>query len=395
MFRFSYIAKVVAFFAIMAMTNIVRGQNTSWSDTVVYACDSYYWPASGTTYTTGLGLTTATDTACIDSTCRRLFLVLGHTTRLAVYDTIVENQLPYSFRGQRFYDYVRNRSITIHDTTTGSCDTVISYSLYVYWNTYSRIDSTVCENQLPLQWHHRTFTAASTKRDTIPTRHGTDSIMTLVLHVLHNTSSTYYDTAVQRQLPRTFHSHTAYDDESSTTVVIANAAGCDSVISYNLYVYHNIEDTVDTAVCESTLPFMWYNRRLTRQGHYTDTLIGVAPHGEDSIIQLNLIVGHHHVNVIRDTVVENQLPRRFLDSTYYAPTVNNEFTISGLSICDSLIVYSLHVWYNVYDTADTNICSNHTPFTWNGHRFVGSGSAQVTLRGCHGQDSTLLMNVYV
>ncbi|MBQ9472813.1 MAG: T9SS type A sorting domain-containing protein [Bacteroidales bacterium] len=395
MFRNSSIARILPFLAILVISLPSWGQNITWSNDTVYACDSYLWPANGHTYTSGSGLSTPTDTACSNDTCRRLFLILNHTTRITLNDTIVENQLPHTFRNNTYYDFVRNRSITVPATTQGACDTIFTYSLYIYWNVYSRVDSTICENQLPLQWHHRTFQSASTKRDTIPTQHGADSIITMALHVLHNSHSTYYDTVVQRQLPHTFHNHTAYNDENNITVVIPNSQGCDSIINYNLYVHHNIERTVDTAVCESNLPFRWYNRQLTRQGHYTDTLIAAAPNGQDSVIHLNLTVGHHHINVIRDTIVENQLPHHFLDTTYTAPTLNDEFTIRQGSICDSLILYSLHIWYNVFDTADTNICNNQTPFLWNGHRFVGNGSAQVTLRGCHGQDSTLLMNVYV
>lgn len=361
----------------------------------VYACDRYVWPVSGHTYTEGRGLTAPVDTVCQGDTCRMLYLVLGRTVRLTVSDTIVENDLPYTYRGQQFFDYTRNYPITIHAADSRHCDSIISYSLYVFWNVYSYVDSTVCENQLPLQWLHRTFTSAGTRRDTVPNVHGADSMLTMTLRVLHNSRSTYYDTVVERQLPWTFHDHVATGDENGVNIVIPNAIGCDSIISYNLYVYRNLSRSHDTTVCESVLPFVWYGRRLSQAGTYVDTLLRAGIHGEDSVITLNLAVAYRHANIIRDTIVENQLPKRFLDTVFYAPTLNNEFVIRDGSICDSLIVYSLHVYYNVYDTADTNICNTSLPFTWNGHRFVGTGGASVTLTAQHGEDSILWMNVYV
>ena len=159
-------------------------------------------------------------------------------------DTITENQLPYTIYDTTFTDAITN--VVLRRPNEGSCDSIITYSLFVIPSGYSFHDTTVCDDQLPLVWHGQTFTGAGTQSFMLTTPYGGDSTVTLTLHV----NPTYHLT-----FPQTICSNQTYTFEGAQyaatgtyTHTLHTAAGCDSVRTLNLTV--NPASIVDTVADE-------------------------------------------------------------------------------------------------------------------------------------------------
>ena len=92
------------------------------------------------------------------------------------HDTIVENQLPYTYGGVTFSTTDEIIDSTIIILNTVACDSVITYSLFVYPNSYVNRDTVVCDNELPFQWDGRTVTHGGMDSVVIIMPDGTDSV---------------------------------------------------------------------------------------------------------------------------------------------------------------------------------------------------------------------------
>ena len=117
------------------------------------------------------------------------------------------------------------------------------------------LSQTVCENELPYQWHGGSYHAAGT----------------------------YYD---------------------SLTAV---TTGCDSIYVLELTVNPVFRDTLPRAVCENELPYQWRGDSYSAAGIYYDSLTAVAT-GCDSIFVLQLTVNPVFRDTLSQAVCENELP---------------------------------------------------------------------------------------
>ena len=105
------------------------------------------------------------------------------TTYSVINDTIVENQLPYTFNGHTFNDDSDTIAIILPRANSHGCDSIIYYTLFIYRNQVTYLDSVVCPYDVPLTWNGVLFT--DDHRDTvlISTTHGADSLLIMNLHV--------------------------------------------------------------------------------------------------------------------------------------------------------------------------------------------------------------------
>ena len=349
-------------------------------------------------------------------------------TQAYIHDTIVQNQLPYIFLDSTFTDGTLNS----HFSTLNhlGCDSTIYYTLQVWHNVQTMLNSTICDTQLPLLWNGHLFSDTPDAIQggisqfyyhfTIPNIHGADSTVYMTLHVLPSSDTTIHDTIVQNQLPYTFLDSTFTDETFNTQFSILNYLGCDSTINYTLHVWHNVQTSLDSTICDTQLPLLW-NGHLFSDA--PDTLEdGILlfnhhftipnNHGADSTIYMTLHVLPSSDTTINDTIVQNQLPYTFHDSTFTDGTFNSQFSTLNYLGCDSTIHYTLHVWNNVFTTIDSTICADQLPFTWHdtivtdihsgsGGAILQSGSQSSThtfqyiTTNVHGADSTVTLNLTI
>ena len=170
-----------------------------------------------------------------------------HLDTVRLYDTIVENQLPWSFQGDTL-----TQNGVYHYLLPGQfpeCDTVLEYDLTVYRNVSDSTYHFICPNELPFTLDSVTVYGDTVYSVVLKGLHGEDSTVTRHLFVGIATDSAVYDTVVERDLPRAFFDSLFYDEVENVPFVIFNEAGCDSTIYYNLHVFWEGDH------CDSTLVF--------------------------------------------------------------------------------------------------------------------------------------------
>ena len=166
---------------------------------------------------------------------------------LSWHDTIVENQLPWLFRGNTYSEPTTDTLLL--PGTLPACDTLLYYQLTVINNVYDTTLTYICPKQLPY-----TLAGVVVNGDTLVTQHligslGQDSIVTHILHVNADSDTSLYDTIVSSQLPWGFLDSLFTDSVSNMPFILTNEVGCDSIIYYNLYIFWEGDH------CDSMLTF--------------------------------------------------------------------------------------------------------------------------------------------
>lgn len=210
-------------------------------------CNSCTW--HDTTYTQSGNYSIITQTAAGCDSLITLHLTVHYSTTDVDTLHLVENQLPYYFApaDTTFEVGVPPQfQFTYSLLTQFQCDSVISQTVFIHYNTSQIIDTIVCSNDLPLTWHGYMFTGASEVRDTLLAADGSDSV--LVLHLKVNP-------VYERQLQTTLCEGTGYFDNGfhvpggetvgleslDSTLLLQSVDGCDSVVRLHI-------DFVDTTL---------------------------------------------------------------------------------------------------------------------------------------------------
>ena len=316
-------------------------------------------------------------------------LTFRASTTLTLFDTVPESSLPRLFRGHTLTADTSNLVLTI--PTPGGCDSTLIYNLHILPNSRSSIADTVCDSQLPYLWNGRSLTAAGTYVDTLSNAIGADSIITLVLEVLPTYTIHLFDTICDNQTVTFAGTILSTPGTYSVSSHTLTNPQCDSSTLLHLTVHPTSIGRIDTSACDSLL---WQGTAYRHS--LVDTLGSPLPNtfGCDSITVLRLTV--HHTPTVRylDTCTENQLPRSFRDSLFYTDVTDVPVVTPSDSLCDSLIIYSLHVFRNVITQFDTTVCLNHLPLTWHGHLFTGNASFRDTLTCLNGADSIIVATLH-
>lgn len=300
-----------------------------------------------------------------------LHLTVNPNTRSTLFDTVVENQLPFVWNGVTFVasqtDTTEAAIMLLSDSTIlvniDGCDSITFMHLNVWRNRVASADSILCENEFPLVWNSTTFDSndfdfitpnySTQKSVMLTTTNGADSLLTMNVTLMPNTFASWNDTIYERQLPFDFNGYifdsTLFADTNSVTIVandtltlirfssidslvtIPNSHGCDSIISYRLNVIWNVHNSTDSTICSEVLPMQWNARTFTqdivdsapaegrwRMATLLDTLLAAS--GADSIVTMRLHVMPSYSNNFFDTVCESNA------FVWYGDTL----TISGI-----------------------------------------------------------------
>src|SRR5690606_26544126 len=148
------------------------------------------------------------------------------------------------------------------------CDSLITIDLTVNDTTSTVINPIACETYTSSIGNY-TWTTIGIYQDTILNSVGCDSLIIVNLTVKRNStaiiSPTVCDNYVSPSGNYNWNSSGTYQD------TIANAVGCDSLITINLTVNNSSSVSISPTVCESyTAPsgkYLW-----TTSGTYTDTI---------------------------------------------------------------------------------------------------------------------------
>lgn len=169
-----------------------------------------------------------------------------------------------------------------------------------------------------------------------------------------------------------------YDSSGTYTQIIANAVGCDSLITLKLNINNKVSDTTVVSCKE----FTWRNFTYTNSGVYNDTL--VSSNGCDSILRLSLVI-----TPVRYSSVQNSICAGGSFDGYFATGVYID-TLVAANGCDSIRTLTLFVNPRVYTTLTATICEGGN---YNGHTLAGNyNDTLIAVNGC---DSIVTLNLKV
>ena len=215
-------------------------------------------------------------------------------------------------------------------------------------NTSSTITPTVCDS-FTVPSDDTTYTSSGTYMDTIPNSVGCDSIITIDLQV---------DTSTSAMVTRTVcDSFTVPSDDTTYTTsgtymdTIANDAGCDSVITFDLTIDTSTTASIAPVACNSyTVPSG--DTTYSSSGVYMDTIPNMS-NGCDSLITIDLTIDTNTYGSTSPTTCVS----------YTVPSGDTTYTSSGMYVdtlhganafgCDSIIDIDLTV-----NSVDTSVTDN-------------------------------------
>ena len=194
----------------------------------------------------GLYIITADDlTGCHGTITDSILIHIQYRYESNIYDTIVEDQLPWSRFNTLFFE---ETDTTIrHEGPTSQCDSIFNYHLWVYYNVEDTVLHYACESDLPVQYGDSLFYQEGQGLFHYTGSHGEDSIVTFILQIIPSSDTTICDSITEDQLPWFVYDTVFNDTVADYIYHLYNEAGCDSIIHYNLFIFWN-GDHCDTAL---------------------------------------------------------------------------------------------------------------------------------------------------
>ena len=309
----------------------------AWDDTAVYAAGSY-----ARHRTTRQG-------------CDSLLLL--HLTAIptaahSVFDTIVENQAAtWDYRGIPLHG---DTSLAVTIARPGACDSVVTYHLHVWHNAADTVDTAVCADALGgFSWHGRSpgiSTApgsvpgvalpplTDTLHATVPTTHGADSNITLILLAYPTYDIHLSDTICDNQARSI--ADTAFNTEGTHIVALRTVNGCDSLVTLHLTVNDTYRtDFYDTIYAGDTVSF--HGSTYSEPGTYSVTYS--SRHGCDSVLTIHIAGRNITMRSMHDSICQGDSVLffgRFIGTsgTYYDTIRTDDFFLGDTVVEMNLTV---------------------------------------------------------
>lgn len=298
-------------------------------------------------------------------------LTIGQTYNIDTVITICEDELPFNFGPFNFPEgsQAMEMPIPLHYTftTAAGCDSVVTLRLTIGETYEVDVDSTICENALPFTWNGVEFTAAGTQSTTLETVLGCDSVVNMTVNVNTNTVSEINAEVVENDLPYELNG-TEYTTSGTYTQLLENANGCDSTITLNLTVYMNVTGDAEQTICESQLPYTWNEVEFTAAGTQSALLAGQGSHGEDSTVNMTLVVNPEYTVTDELAVCDNELPYTW-NEVVFTEAGTQTATLQTVAGCDSVVTMTLTVNPTATGAEEFTICPADLPYTWNDTTF--------------------------
>ena len=290
--------------------------------------------------------------------------------------TYVHSCGTFNWRGT---DYSASGIYPVLLPSSCGCDSTVVLKLTVGAPTASTVNVTACQYE-PTTVGNRTFVAMANTSfiETLTNAAGCDSVVTYNVTVtprIYTSPEDMYSFCEGESY--TWHGHT-YDKPGTYYDSVADANGCTTIIHTLILTqkqaYHFEEDV---EVSELALPYAWVGHKadtlLRTNGDYYDRWTSQVT-GCDSIYHI-----HFHVNwVMRDTVQKqgcesvtwsvNGHSYTYTESGLYSDTL---FTDAPANTQYSVIHFcdvTVHPAYHVVDP-DVTVCQDELPYVWRGQTY--------------------------
>ncbi len=321
-------------------------------------------------------------------------------------ETICQNELPYTWRDTTFDVGTNSGEYIFTRSTMNGCDSVVTLNLTVHPMYNHTETETICQNELPYTWRDTTFAVGTTSGEYIFTRstvNGCDSVVTLQLTVNPNYNQTESLVLCQQELPYTWRDTTFDVGTMSGNIVFKRQTihGCDSIVTLNLVVNRSYKQQEKLTLCPCDLPYVWRGHTIDDSmpnGTYTFTEL--TTNGCDSIVELELYV--HPDKTMQEviSICPSELPYAWRDTIFDIGTTSGTYVFNRKTAynCDSIVTLNLTVFPSVDEKVSLSICQNELPYTWRDTTFAeGTMSGNIVFKHqtIHGCDSvvTLMLTV--
>ena len=250
--------------------------------------------------------------------------------------SICRVELPYSWNGQT---YTAGGQYFSNLTSQSGCDSVAILTLLVNEPSLTDLDISICNLQLPYNWNGQVLTAGGNYADTLINAAGCDSIVRLHLNVSPEIITRLNISICQNDLPFAWNGQllNAAGDYSAN---FTSQAGCDSTVRLTLSVNEVLTSVTDLVLCRNALPYTWNGLSISSAGTYNANLTSSA--GCDSIARLNLSINDISITTQNATICSADLPYAWNGSNLTVTGVYRD-TLQNNSGCDSVITLNLVV----------------------------------------------------
>ncbi len=270
--------------------------------------------------------------------------------------------------------------------STIGCDSIVTLTLQVNQHKFDTIKTQICEGQT-YTFAGEVLSSSGTYEELLSTSKGCDSLVTLILEVNAQLSTTI-DTAICFGESIDFFG-TALNSSGTFDHTLASTAGCDSVVTYNLTVLEDIVNEFEVQLCKGQ-SFTFDGQEISADGTYNATY--VSSQGCDSTVIANVVTKDILTTDLEVDLCQGEtynFGQLVLDSTgIYSDTL-----VSTLG-CDSIVTVDLQFFDVIRDTISAQICEGQI-YSFNGQDYTVSGSYEEILSSSAGCDSivTLLLQV--
>ena len=215
------------------------------------------------------------------------------------------------------------------------CDSLININLTVNQSTGSTDVISACDSYT---WTDgNTYTSSNTTATQIFTNSiGCDSVLSLNLTILNSDNTTDVITACNSYT--WIDGNTYINSNNTASVMLANASGCDSVVTLDLTIVNSNTATDAITACDS---YTWGDGTTYTSSNTTATQVLTNSNGCDSTVTLDLTI----LNSSSATDVITACDRyTWIDGVTYTSSNNTAIdTISNQAGCDSIVTLDLTI----------------------------------------------------
>ncbi len=192
------------------------------------------------------------------------------------------------------------------------------------------------------------------------TRDSANHTHTVIYTLGYTTYRLYLDSVTEDSLPYLTFNEASFDtDVVDSLFVLTNVGGCDSLISYNLFVCRNLDTVLSRVECDDVLPLRWFDGEFrqadTQHFHYYRYCHA------DSNVTLQVAINPTYSPQFYDTICDNFYSER--SGYYFNVTGKHRVRLESIDGCDSSEYLNLLV-YPTYDIIDHQVICSYDSLLW-------------------------------
>ncbi|MCQ2339569.1 MAG: T9SS type A sorting domain-containing protein [Paludibacteraceae bacterium] len=363
----------------------------------------YTWPITGETYSEAgvYSLPGSTTNGCDSSYQLIIYKYPKYIMPVEHIELCMRDTDSFMWRGNEY-----NQTGVYYDSlfTVHGQDSIYTLNLVIHPIYDTIINATVCPNTT-YTMNGKPYTESGIYKDTLVTIDGCDSIFTLNLIVLPRINEVRFDTICETVLPYTFYDQQIWTEGTYSYQFPEDQEGCNGTVTLHLSVRPDLNHNDSIIICHQDVPYILGDTSGERGGIklYNDTVV----YSCDSLYHFRL-----HVRDVKDSVVtmcDNDSlwlagvqrwihPIKgevYYDTILYAPSTYSEYDVKVQ--CDSVVRYVIEGTYPSFnqDTIVRHINEQDSLF-WAGQYRKSEGFYYDTLQtaACH-CDSIITLHLIV